>query len=95
MCKAQFDVLHREGASGGRVFCLPIHPYLVGAPHRARYLDEVLDYVLGHEGVWQTTAGEIAKWFLDHHHDDFVAHAAAIEATPFAVAQHPGAGNAR
>lgn len=78
MCKVQFDVLWTEGADSGRVMCLPVHPYLVGAPHRARYLDEVLGYVLGHEGVWQTTAGEIATWFSEHHYDDFVAHAAKL-----------------
>jgi allantoinase len=75
MCRAQFDVLYREGVDGGRVMCLPIHPYLVGAPHRVRYLDEVLDYVLGHDGVWSTTAGEIAEWFLAQHYDEFVGHA--------------------
>jgi peptidoglycan/xylan/chitin deacetylase (PgdA/CDA1 family) len=78
MCKAQFDVLYAEGATSGRVMCLPVHPYLVGAPHRARYFDDVLGYVLGHDGVWQATAGQIAMWFLDHHYDDFVAHAAAL-----------------
>jgi peptidoglycan/xylan/chitin deacetylase (PgdA/CDA1 family) len=75
MCKAQFDVLYEEGAEGGRVMCLPIHPYLVGTPHRVRYLDQVLEYVTGHDEVWLTTAGDIAEWFLAHHYDEFVAHA--------------------
>jgi peptidoglycan/xylan/chitin deacetylase (PgdA/CDA1 family) len=75
MCRAQFDVLYEEGLDGGRVMCLPIHPYLMGAPHRVRYLDEVLEYVTGHDDVWLTTAGDIAEWFLDHHYDEFVAHA--------------------
>jgi peptidoglycan/xylan/chitin deacetylase (PgdA/CDA1 family) len=79
LCKAQFDVLYREGEASGRVLCLPIHPYLVGAPHRVRYLDEVLDYVVGHDGVWSTTAGDIAEWFLAYHYDDFVRHAERLE----------------
>jgi len=78
MAKAQFDVLYAEGEHSGRVMCLAIHPYLMGMPHRVRYLDEILDYVLGHDGVWQTTAGDIAEHFLAHHYDDFVAHAAAL-----------------
>jgi allantoinase len=77
-CTANFDQLWEEGESSGRVMCLPIHPYLVGMPHRSRYLEAVLDHVCGREGVWLTTAGGIAEWFLEHHHDDFVAHAAAI-----------------
>ncbi|MPY95357.1 MAG: polysaccharide deacetylase family protein [Acidimicrobiia bacterium] len=75
MAKAQFDVLWREGEESGRVMCLAVHPYLMGAPHRARHLDEIFEYVLGHEGVWQTTAGSIASWFLEHHYDAFVDHA--------------------
>ncbi len=80
MAKAQFDVLWREGEASGQVMCLAIHPYLMGAPHRVRYLDEIFEYVLSHDGVWATTAGEIARWFLDHHYDEFVAHALALEA---------------
>ena len=38
--------LYREGAESGRVMCLALHPYWIGQPHRVRYLDEVLDYVL-------------------------------------------------
>jgi allantoinase len=78
MIKAQFDVLHREGAESGRVMCLAIHPYLMGTPQRARYLEEVLDYINGHDGVWHTTAGEIADHFLANNYDGFVAHAAAL-----------------
>jgi len=37
--------------------CLPVHPYLVGTPHRVRYFEQVLDYVTSHDAVWLTTAG--------------------------------------
>ena len=43
--------------------CLAFHPCWTGQPHRIRYLDEVLDYILSHDGVWQTTAGEIADYY--------------------------------
>tara|TARA_Y100001970_G_scaffold14648_1_gene16441 strand:- start:18735 stop:19433 length:699 start_codon:yes stop_codon:yes gene_type:complete len=82
MVKAQFDTLYAEGATSGRVMALALHPYLMGMPHRIEGLEEILDYLLGHDLVWQTTASEIAEYFLDHHYDDFVAHAASInEAT--------------
>jgi len=94
MAKAHFDTLYAEAHSdsdvaGGRVMCLAIHPYLMGMPHRVAQLDEILDYVLGHDEVWATTGGEIAEHFIANHYDDFVDHAAALTA--------PGAGatNAR
>ena len=80
MAKAQFTRLWREGEQSGRVMCLAIHPYLFGMPHRVRYLDELLGWLLDHDGVWATTAGAIAEWFLEHSYDDFVAHAAALTA---------------
>jgi hypothetical protein len=76
--KAQFDTLYREGADSGRVMCLAIHPYLMGTPQRARYLDEILEYIHRHEHVWHTTAGDIAEHFLEHSYDEFVASAAAL-----------------
>jgi len=75
----QFDVLHREAETGGRVMCLAIHPYLMGMPHRVDSLRRMLDHVLSHDDVWQTTAAEIADHFIDHHYDDFVAHAERLE----------------
>lgn len=80
MVTDQFDVLYEEGAESGRVLCLAIHPYLMGMPHRIDELRRMLDHMLGHEGVWQTTAAEIADHFIDHHYDDFVTHAADLEA---------------
>ena len=37
--KDQFDILYAEGAGSGRVMCIGLHPYLIGQPHRIRYLD--------------------------------------------------------
>lgn len=76
-CQDQFDVLWAEGAESGRVMCIALHPWLIGAPHRAEYLDRALDYILGHEGVWLTTADEIAEHYVAHHYDAAVAHVPA------------------
>ena len=75
---AQFDTLYREGEQSGQVMCLAIHPYLMGTPQRARYLEAFLDHVNDHELVWHTTAGEIAQHFIDNYYDAFVAHANAL-----------------
>ncbi len=61
-----FATLYAEGARSGRVFGLALHPWLIGMAHRIRYLDEALRTVSAYAGVWQTTAGEIARWYLDH-----------------------------
>ena len=61
----QFDRLYAEGAENARVMAISIHPYITGAPHRIRYLEELLDYVGGHEGVAWMTASEIGDWYRD------------------------------
>ena len=75
ICKAQFDQLYQEGAHSGRVMCIALHPYLIGQPHRARYLDDVLGYIMSHDGVWQTTADDIAEYYIANYYDEQVAHA--------------------
>ncbi len=82
MAKAQLDQLWVEGEQSGRVFCLALHPYLMGMPHRIAQLEEIFDHLRSKEGVWLTTAGEIAQHFLDHHYDDFVAHAERYRTDP-------------
>lgn len=74
MIKDQFDVLYREGEDSGRVMCVSLHPYWIGKPHRAKYLDEALGYIMSHEGVWQTTADDIAEYYIANHYDQVVAY---------------------
>ena len=61
----QFDRLYRESAHNTRVMAISIHPYVTGVPHRIRYLEELLDYVGGHEGVSWMTASEIGDWYTN------------------------------
>ena len=58
-----FDRLYREGADNARIMALSIHPYITGVPHRIRYLEELLDYINGHEGVALMTASDIGDWY--------------------------------
>jgi peptidoglycan/xylan/chitin deacetylase (PgdA/CDA1 family) len=64
-CIDQFDRLYLEGDENARVMALSIHPYITGVPHRARYLEEVLDYIVGHDGVALMTASQIGDWYRD------------------------------
>jgi peptidoglycan/xylan/chitin deacetylase (PgdA/CDA1 family) len=60
----QFDVLYEEGGKSGRVMCLALHPFVVNQPFRHKYLDQVLEYIAGHDQVWLTTSDDIAEWYL-------------------------------
>ncbi len=72
MMKACFDQLYREGADNGMVVCMPLHPFVVGQPHRIEALHEVLQHVTAHDKVWLATAGEIADWYYQNHYEEAV-----------------------
>ena len=59
-----FDVLYREGESSGRVMAIPLHPFIIGVPHRIGAFDRALDYICSHAGVWKATGGEIVAHYL-------------------------------
>lgn len=59
----QFDVLYREGATIPRTMAIALHPFLVGVPHRSKYLEKALSYVASHKDVWFCTADEIYNWY--------------------------------
>jgi allantoinase len=63
----QFDMLYAEGAESGRVMGIGIHPFLIGQPFRARYLERALEHIRSHDAVWVTTSDDIADWYLQTH----------------------------
>ena len=73
MIKDHFDVIYGEAAENSKVMCIALHPYWIGRPEKAKYLDEALQYILGHEGVWNTTADDIAEYYLANYYDKAVA----------------------
>jgi allantoinase len=81
MCKDQFDVLYEEGTESGRVMCIALHTSIFGAPHRVRYLNEAIGYILSHDGVWATTADRIAEHYLEHGYDAVAARLGASRGT--------------
>jgi peptidoglycan/xylan/chitin deacetylase (PgdA/CDA1 family) len=62
--KAQFDRLYKDGAQTPRVMAISVHPYLSVVPNRIGFLEELYDYVLGHDKVLVWTGEEILDWFL-------------------------------
>jgi allantoinase len=61
--KDQLDQLYDDSADSGRVMALALHPFVAGQAFRSKYLDEALNYVANHPGVWVTTSDEIADHY--------------------------------
>lgn len=68
-----FDTLHREGAAGGRVLAIPVHPYIGGQPHWIGHLDRALAHIRARDGVWWATGAEIANWYYENAYDAVAA----------------------
>jgi peptidoglycan/xylan/chitin deacetylase (PgdA/CDA1 family) len=60
-----FDVLYAEGERSGRVLGIALHPFLIGTPHRIRYLDRALEHIASHDRVWLATGAEIIAAYRD------------------------------
>lgn len=80
--RRQFDRLFEEGKESGTVMCIPLHPYLIGLPYRLKAFEDALRYITGHDKVWLATGREIARYFLDHYHDEFVAASEPVGEAP-------------
>jgi allantoinase len=61
-----FETLWDEAGDprlGGRILSLTIHPWVSGQPHRIAALENLLDFLSSHKGVWSATGSEIlAAW---------------------------------
>jgi hypothetical protein len=60
----QFDQLYADAAESARVMAIVVHPYIMGAPHRLRYLREALEHIKSHSGVVFWTGEQILEWYL-------------------------------
>src|SRR3984885_898164 len=60
----QFEQIYADSAHSARVMALVVHPYIMGAPHRLKYLRRVFETIHGRSGVKFWTGAEIADWYL-------------------------------
>ena len=44
------------------MLALNLHPWVIGQPHRMRYLEQALDHIRSLPGVWNAMPGQI----VDH-----------------------------
>lgn len=64
MVKDQYEILSADSATGGgRVMALALHPFVIGQPFRAKYLDLALEFIVAQPDVWVTTSDEIAEQY--------------------------------
>ena len=55
-----FDFLLAEAQTqGGRILALNIHPWMLGQPHRIKYLEQALAYITTNTEVFNTTANQL------------------------------------
>jgi peptidoglycan/xylan/chitin deacetylase (PgdA/CDA1 family) len=74
-----FDQLYREGEDNGRIVCIPLHPFILGQPHRVRHVERIFSHIAAHDSVWMATGGEIADWYLQTHLTAFEEHLVELE----------------
>ncbi|MDS1138827.1 polysaccharide deacetylase family protein [Pusillimonas sp. SM2304] len=56
-----FDEQLEESATFPSVYCVSLHTFMTGHPHRIRQLRGVLEHIQAHrESIWLTTPGQIA-----------------------------------
>jgi len=62
--------LHAEGAERPAAVGIGVHPFLLGRPSAIGPIERVLDHVVALDGVWTTTADELAAWSLSTLEED-------------------------
>ena len=60
----QFEQLYEDARESARVMALVVHPYIMGAPHRARHFARALEVIHGRNGVVFSTGEQILDWYL-------------------------------
>ena len=56
--KDEFDIIYEEGL----YIMFLAHPQQIGQPSRIKALRNFIEYVMSHDNVWITTAGELANY---------------------------------
>lgn len=60
----QFEQIYADAADSARVMALSVHPYIMGAPHRVKYLRRVFEVIRKKPDVLFWTGAQIADWYL-------------------------------
>jgi allantoinase len=61
----QFEQLYADSRDSARVMALVVHPYVMGAPHRAKYYRRALQDIRAHRDVLFWTGEQILEWYFE------------------------------
>lgn len=61
----QFNQIYEDSADQARVMALVVHPYIMGAPHRARYFRDIMREIAAKDDVVFWTGAQICDWYLN------------------------------
>jgi peptidoglycan/xylan/chitin deacetylase (PgdA/CDA1 family) len=59
----QFTQLNHDARGSARVMALVLHPYIMGAPHRLKYLRRAIEHIKGSGCALFWTGAQIVDWF--------------------------------
>ena len=60
----QFEQLYSDARRSARIMALVVHPYIMGAAHRAKYFREAVAMIAAKKDVVFMTGEQIADWYL-------------------------------
>jgi allantoinase len=60
----QFDQIYDDAADSARIMAMAVHPYIMGAPHRAKYFRRIFETIRKKHDVLFWTGEQIVDWFL-------------------------------
>jgi allantoinase len=64
-CRDTLDRYLQEASERVKIMTIALHPYIIGQPHRIRYLEEAFADINSREGVVHMNGAEILDWFLE------------------------------
>lgn len=59
----QFAQIYEDSEDQARIMALVVHPYIMGAPHRARYFRDIMREIAAKDDVAFMTGAEICDWY--------------------------------
>src|SRR6266403_2506336 len=60
----QFEQIHADAEGSARVMAISVHPYIMGAPHRAKYFRKIFETIRKKCDVLFWTGEQILDWYL-------------------------------
>ncbi len=59
----QFEQIYKDAKGSARVMAISVHPYIMGAPHRAKYFRKIFEKIRKKKDVLFWTGAQIADWY--------------------------------